>query len=539
MPAKRKKSVSKKTAARRSSRPTKAAAKKSTTTSRSAVKKTGQSAKRIAGTKKTPRTQGTAKKSAKTTKGRPKKTARTTKSRVSATTKTAKRVAPKAKRRPKAVSAKTSRKAKSAPKRAVKTSKPAAKTAAKKAKRSVKKIARSTPLAAKKTAVARRSAKKTTQSAKPAIKKRSKGTKQPVKKATRRSPVAAKKKAPTVKRAARATTKTAKSAKAKSRKGKTVAAKKPPKSAKALKSAAAKRKPAAKTSEKALVKFDPLQRYLTEISTYKLLTREEERELGIRVREKGDKDAAYRLVTSNLRLVVKIALEFQRVWMQNLLDLIQEGNIGLMQAVKKFDPYKNVKFSYYASFWIKAYILKFIMDNWRLVKIGTTQGQRKLFFKLKKEKQKLIDEGFEPKPKLLSERLGVSEREIIDMDQRLDGWDVSLDAPLKEDSDTERIEFVSTNAESIEDQVSKKEIEVLLHNKIAEFRKKMTPRELEIFDLRIFSDNPVTLQEIGDRYGISRERVRQVEKNIIKKMREFFKREIPDFASYTEGSRSD
>ena len=290
----------------------------------------------------------------------------------------------------------------------------------------------------------------------------------------------------------------------------------------------------ARSSDNALVKFDPLQRYLTEISHYKLLTREQERELGILVREHGDKDAAYRLVTSNLRLVVKIALEFQRVWMQNLLDLIQEGNIGLMQAVKKFDPYKNVKFSYYASFWIKAYILKFIMDNWRLVKIGTTQGQRKLFFKLKKEKQKLIDMGFEPRPKLLSERLGVSEREIVDMDQRLDGWDVSLDAPLKDDSDTERIEFLSTQTESIEDQVSKKEIEVLLHNKIAEFRKKMTPREIEIFDLRIFSDNPVTLQEIGDRYGISRERVRQVEKNIIKKMSEFFKKEIPDFASYTE-----
>jgi RNA polymerase sigma-32 factor len=315
-------------------------------------------------------------------------------------------------------------------------------------------------------------------------------------------------------------------------------ARKAPKGAKAqatVKGKGARGKP----SEKALVKFDPLQRYLTEISNYKLLTREEERELGIRVREHGDKQAAYHLVTSNLRLVVKIALEFQRVWMQNLLDLIQEGNIGLMQAVKKFDPYKNVKFSYYASFWIKAYILKFIMDNWRLVKIGTTQGQRKLFFKLKKEKQKLIDLGFEPKPKLLSERLGVSEREIVDMDQRLDGWDVSLDAPLKDDSDTERIEFLSTNTESIEDQVSKKEIEVLLHNKIAEFRKKMTPRELEIFDLRIFSDNPVTLQEIGDRYGISRERVRQVEKNIIKKMREFFKREIPDFASYTEGSTAE
>lgn len=296
----------------------------------------------------------------------------------------------------------------------------------------------------------------------------------------------------------------------------------------------AEKKDKSDSSDKALIKFDPLQRYLSEISKYRLLTRDEEREYGLRVREQGDKDAAYALVTANLRLVVKIALEFQRVWMQNLLDLIQEGNIGLMQAVKKFDPYKNVKFSYYASFWIKAYILKFIMDNWRLVKIGTTQGQRKLFFKLKKEKQHLIDQGFDPKPKLLSERLGVSEREIVDMDQRLDSWDVSLDAPLKNDSETERIEFLSTDNESVEEQVSKKEIELLLHNKISEFRKKMTSREIEIFELRIFSDNPVTLQEIGDRYGISRERVRQVEKNIIRKMREFFKREIPDFASYAE-----
>ena len=290
-----------------------------------------------------------------------------------------------------------------------------------------------------------------------------------------------------------------------------------------------------KASDKSLVKYDPLQRYRSEISRYSLLTREEEVALGKRVQEHGDQEAAYRLVTSNLRLVVKIALEFQRVWMQNLLDLIQEGNIGLMQAVKKFDPYKNVKFSYYASFWIKAYILKFIMDNWRLVKIGTTQGQRKLFFKLKKEKQKLIDEGFDPKPKLLSQRLGVSEREIVDMDQRLDGWDISLDAPLKEDSDTERIEFMSTEAESAEETVAKKEMETLLNEKIAEFRTQMTERELEIFDKRIFSDTPVTLQEIGDKYGISRERVRQVEKNVVKKMRDYFKKEIPDFETYTEG----
>ena len=282
----------------------------------------------------------------------------------------------------------------------------------------------------------------------------------------------------------------------------------------------------------ALVKFDPLQRYLAEISKYKLLTREQEIELGKRVQEEGDTEAAYVLVTANLRLVVKIALEFQRVWMQNLLDLIQEGNIGLMQAVKKFDPYKNVKFSYYASFWIKAYILKFIMDNWRLVKIGTTQGQRKLFFKLKKEKQKLIDQGFDPKPKLLSERLGVSEREIVDMDQRLDGWDVSLDAPLKDDSDAGRIDFLKSEVESTEDQVAKKEITTLLHNKIDEFKKTMTERELEIFEKRIFADSPATLQDIGDRYGISRERVRQVEKNIIKKLRVFFKQDMPDFDSY-------
>jgi len=270
------------------------------------------------------------------------------------------------------------------------------------------------------------------------------------------------------------------------------------------------------------------------INGYKLLSRDRERELAVKIFEHDDRDAAYEMVTSNLRLVVKIALEFQRMWMQNLLDLIQEGNIGLMQAVRKFDPYKNVKFSYYASFWIKAYILKFIMDNWRLVKIGTTQGQRKLFFKLKKEKQRLIDQGFDPKPKLLSERLGVTEKEVIDMDQRLDGWDVSLDAPLTDDSDSEKMEFITYDSESAEDKMAKKEMDNLIHSKIEIFRKRMSKRENEIFDLRIFSDNPATLQEIGDRYGISRERVRQVEKSIISKMREFVKDELPDFMSYID-----
>ncbi len=286
------------------------------------------------------------------------------------------------------------------------------------------------------------------------------------------------------------------------------------------------------TTDSALVKFDPLQRYLQEVGQHKLLSREEEKELAIRVREHGDPDAAYKLVTSNLRLVVKIAIEFQRVWMQNLLDLIQEGNIGLMQAVEKFDPYKGVKFSYYASFWIKAYILKFIMDNWRLVKIGTTQVQRKLFFRLKKEKQRLISGGFDPKPKLLSERLGVSEEEVTDMDQRLDRWEVSLDAPIKEGSDNERIEFIATPAPSAETQVAKKEMEAIIREKVESFKQDLTDREVYILENRIFSDTPATLQEIGEHYGVTRERVRQIENSMIKKMRTYFKSEIPDFESF-------
>jgi len=286
------------------------------------------------------------------------------------------------------------------------------------------------------------------------------------------------------------------------------------------------------SSSKALVKSDPIQSYLNEISRYKLLNREQEIELGKRIQEEEDQEAAYIMTTSNLRLVVKIALEFHKIWVQNLSDLIQEGNIGLVQAVKKFNPYKNVKFSYYASFWIKAYILKFIMDNWRMVKIGTTQGQRKLFFRLKKEKRRLIEQGFDPKPKLLSERLGVSEKEVIDMDQRLANWDLSLDEPLKNDSNTERIEFINIETDSSEDRMAKKEIEHILHIKVNKFKKTLNERELNIFTRRIFSDSPETLQEIGEAYSISRERVRQIENNILKKMKAYFKKDIPDFDMY-------
>lgn len=291
-------------------------------------------------------------------------------------------------------------------------------------------------------------------------------------------------------------------------------------------------------AQKSLAKIDPLQQYMKEISRYSLLTREKEVELGKQIQEDGDEKAAYVLATSNLRLVVKIALEFQKIWMQNVLDLIQEGNVGLMHAVKKFNPYKNVKFSYYSSFWIKAYILKFIMDNWRLVKIGTTQAQRKLFFKLKKEKQKLIDEGFEPSPKLLAENLNVSKHEIIDMEQRLDGWDLSIDGPVNDSSDTKISEMLKVETQSAEERLAEKEIKTILHDKLILFKKKLSDRELDIFELRIAADTPATLQELGDKYNISRERVRQVEKNINKKMKDYFQRELADFDMYTNKNYS-
>jgi RNA polymerase sigma-32 factor len=283
--------------------------------------------------------------------------------------------------------------------------------------------------------------------------------------------------------------------------------------------------------DKALVQIDPLKQYLFEINKYKLLAPDEQKDLAIRFKENDEPEALQLLVVSNLRLVIKIALDFQRIWMQNLLDLIQEGNLGLMQAAVKFDPYRGIKFSYYASFWIKAYILKFIMDNWRLVKIGTTQAQRKLFFNLNKEKNKLISKGFEPEPKLLSQKFGLSDKQVIEMDQRLNSWDVSLDAPLKEDSDTQMINFIPSKIKSTEEQLATKEIKALLHEKINEFKSTITHREREILDNRIFTENPVTLQGLGRRYGITRERVRQVEKGIIIKIKAYFEREIPDFQS--------
>ena len=277
-----------------------------------------------------------------------------------------------------------------------------------------------------------------------------------------------------------------------------------------------------------LVSLDPFRLYLDEIKRYPLLSREEERELAIRYREKHDTEAGYRLITANLRLVVKIAMDFQRYWMQNLMDLIQEGNVGLMQAVKKFDPYRGYKFSYYASFWIKAYIIKFIMDNWKLVKIGTTQAQRKLFFNLRKEKERLEAQGIEASPKLLSHRLDVKESEIIEMDQRLNSWEISLDSPLKEDSEDTHKSFLPSDDLPVDDQLADREAKAILHEKLMLFREQLKGKEAVIFDRRLLTDEPMTLQEIGDRFGISRERVRQLESRLKKNLKAYLEEEIAD-----------
>ena len=287
--------------------------------------------------------------------------------------------------------------------------------------------------------------------------------------------------------------------------------------------------PVVQTSGTALVPYDPLQLYLQEIKRYNLLTREEERALGIRLREEKDESAAYTLATSNLRLVVKIAMDFHRYWTKNLLDLIQEGNLGLLQAVRKFDPYRGIKFSYYASFWIKAYILKFIMDNWKLVKIGTTQSQRKLFFNLSKERDKLISQGFTPAPNLLAERLDVKEEEVVEMSQRLGGWEVSLSSPVGEDSREAYGAFLPDPGRAIDDQLSEKEGRSLLILSLQQFRKTLSGKEADIFDNRIMAERPLTLQNLGEKYHISRERIRQIQEKIIKNIKKWLKEKIPNF----------
>ncbi len=283
---------------------------------------------------------------------------------------------------------------------------------------------------------------------------------------------------------------------------------------------------------KALVPFDPLQRYLTEIRRFKLLSREEEHRLAVQYKEYGDLEAAYKLVTANLRLVVMIAREYQKAF-KTLLDLIQEGNMGLMEAVKNFDPYRGVRFPSYAVWWIRAYMIRYIMNDWRMVKIGTTQAQRKLFFNLQKEKEKIEAEGLMPGPKLLAQRLQVKEDEVVEMEQRLASRDLSVDVPIGGDDDeATMLSFLPDNKQTPEEQFADAQYHELLHDKMEQFAKTLKDKELVIYRERLLNEEPATLREIGEKYGISRERVRQIEERVKKKLKTYLK----GFKDMTESS---
>lgn len=287
---------------------------------------------------------------------------------------------------------------------------------------------------------------------------------------------------------------------------------------------------AAPKGSTALARRDPMAAYMSEVRQHPLLSREEEYELAVRWVEEGDKEAARKLVTSNLRLVVKIAHEYRRAY-QNLLDLVQEGNVGLVKAVQKFDPYRGVKLSTYSGWWIRAYILKYILNNWRLVKIGTTQNQRKLFFNLRKQREALMAAGIDPTPERIAKELDVSTKEVVEMERRMSSPDVSLDAPLgSEDGDGSRtrLDLIEDDFADPEDNVDAVEFKSLLQDKLLAFGADLQGRELEIFRDRLVSDEPATLQEFGDRWGVSRERARQIEKRLVLRLRAYLQQELGD-----------
>ena len=281
-------------------------------------------------------------------------------------------------------------------------------------------------------------------------------------------------------------------------------------------------------------RLDPMAAYLREIQRHPLLTPEETHDLASKFITTQDPAIAARLVTANLRLVVKIAYEYRRAY-KNIMDLVQEGNIGLMQAVKRYDPYRGVKLSSYAAWWIRAYILRFILNNWRLVKLGTTQAQRKLFFNLRKKRSELVAMGIDPSNAEIAKQLNVPESDVAEMDVRLAQSEKSLDAPVG-DADGRaiaKIDMMPSVGAGPEAQMADNELQALVKDKLAEFRSGLVglvgkEKDLAIFDLRLVADDPLTLQDLGDRFGISRERVRQLEQRLLGRLRDFLKREMGD-----------
>lgn len=265
---------------------------------------------------------------------------------------------------------------------------------------------------------------------------------------------------------------------------------------------------------------DPLTLYLNEIRQYRLLTREEEQELAKKYFETKDPGAAEALVKANLRFVVKIAAEYSK-FSSRMIDLIQEGNVGLMHAVREFNPYKGTRLITYAVWWIRGYIQEYLMKQYSMVRIGTTQNQRKLFYQLQKQKQALDQMGDSEQLKLVSSRLGIPAEEVAEMAQRLSGRDVSLDRPLDDQSSTRLSEMqTDQNSEALDDTLARNEQITLLKEKLDELRPELNEREKILLEERLLNDEPLTLQEIGEKYGITREAVRQAEVRLMKKIKE-------------------
>ncbi|HEX4825702.1 MAG TPA: sigma-70 family RNA polymerase sigma factor [Candidatus Polarisedimenticolaceae bacterium] len=287
-------------------------------------------------------------------------------------------------------------------------------------------------------------------------------------------------------------------------------------------------------AERGLVPVDPYRRYMAELRKYPPLTREEEQELARRYRETGDRDALFRLVTSNLMLVVRVALSFRRA-AKNLLDLIQEGNLGLLAAIDRFDPEVGVRLPTYAAWWVRAYIVKFLLDNVRLVRVGTTNARRKLLRNLRQEKSRLEAAGFEVGPKMLAEHFGVSEEDVKDVEAALGSRDVWIDAPLAGAEDRTQGDVLPASGPTVEEEVARRELQDKVKTAIARFRVDLGERERAILDDRLLSDDPATLQAIGDRFGTTREAVRQAEARLMTRLKEFLRAEIGDLATIRVG----
>ena len=285
------------------------------------------------------------------------------------------------------------------------------------------------------------------------------------------------------------------------------------------------------TQDSSVARVDILTAYLNEIRQYENLSENEEQELAVKLRETNDSDAAYRLTTSHLMLVVRIAMTFRRQW-QNMMDLIQEGNIGLLKAVKKFDPFRGVRLSSYATWWIRSYILKYMLDNWRLVRVGTTNNRRKLLYNLRKEKENLENQGFTPTPKLLAEHFGVTESDVIDVQASLGVVDISVDTPMRAGEETTPDMFLADHgAMSPEENAEQNQFLESLKQEIDSFRKELKPIEQKILSERILSETPRSLQEIGDDQNVTREAIRQTEQRILRKFKTYITKNLPDFSA--------